>query len=72
MNLWPNLTGGEVIDLMSRLRGGIDESRRDALIELFQLDPTKKSRTYSKGTRQKVALIAALASKVCGASPGAT
>jgi len=62
--LWPNLTGGEVIDLMSRLRGGIDKRRRDELLERFDLDPTKKTRSYSKGNRQKVALVAALASDV--------
>ncbi len=62
--LWPNLTGGEVIDLLGRLRGGLNESRRSALLERFDLDPTKKARTYSKGNRQKVALIAALASDV--------
>ena len=60
--LWPNLTGGEVIDVLARLRGGIDEPRRADLVERFELDPTKKSRSYSKGNRQKVALIAALAS----------
>ena len=60
--LWPNLTGGEVIDLLARLRGGIDERRRDELLEAFELDPTKKGRSYSKGNRQKVSLIAALAS----------
>ncbi|MGO1839673.1 MAG: ABC transporter ATP-binding protein [Candidatus Microbacterium stercoravium] len=60
--LWPNLTGGEAIDLLSRLRGGVDPRRRDALIERFELDPTKRARTYSKGNRQKVALVAALAS----------
>lgn len=62
VNLWPNLSGGETIDLLARLRGGIDTRRRDELIERFALDPSKKSRTYSKGNRQKVALIAALAS----------
>lgn len=62
--LWPNLTGGEIIDLMSRLRGGINEQRRADLLERFDLDPTKKARTYSRGNRQKVALIAALASDV--------
>ncbi len=62
VTLWPNLTGGEVIDLLGRLRGGLDEKRRDALIERFDLDPRKKARAYSKGNRQKVALIAALAS----------
>jgi ABC-2 type transport system ATP-binding protein len=61
VNLWPNLTGGEVIDLLGRLRGGIDESRRTELIEAFELDPTKKGRAYSKGNRQKVALVAAFA-----------
>ncbi|MFC6239715.1 ABC transporter ATP-binding protein [Longivirga aurantiaca] len=60
--LWPNLTGGEVIDLMGRLQGGHDRTRRDELLEMFELDPTKKSRSYSKGNRQKVALVAALAS----------
>ena len=62
VSLWPNLTGGEAIDLLSRLRGGVDPRRRDALIERFELDPTKRARTYSKGNRQKVALVAALAS----------
>lgn len=64
VNLWPNLSGGEVIDLLARLRGGLDERRRADLLERFDLDPTKKGRTYSKGNRQKVALIAALASDV--------
>ncbi len=59
VNLWPNLTGGEVIDLLGRMRGGLDERRRAELLDLFELDPTKKSRTYSKGNRQKVALVAA-------------
>jgi ABC-2 type transport system ATP-binding protein len=62
--LWPNLTGGEVIDLLGRLRGGLDQGRRARLLERFDLDPTKKGRAYSKGNRQKVALIAALASPV--------
>jgi ABC-2 type transport system ATP-binding protein len=62
VELWPTLTGGESIDLFARLRGGVDTRRRDDLIERFDLDPTKKGRTYSKGNRQKVALIAALAS----------
>jgi ABC-2 type transport system ATP-binding protein len=62
VSLWPKLTGGEIIDLFARLRGDVDESRRDRLFELFELDPTKRSRTYSKGNRQKVALVAALAS----------
>ncbi len=62
--LWPNLTGGEVIDLLSRLRGGIDKARRNELLDRFDLDPTKKTRSYSKGNRQKVALVAALASDV--------
>ncbi|HET8669121.1 MAG TPA: ABC transporter ATP-binding protein [Candidatus Saccharimonadales bacterium] len=63
-NLWPNLSGGEVIDLFGTLRGGLDKKRRDELLDRFQLDPRKKCRTYSKGNRQKVALIAALASDV--------
>ncbi|MHB1136680.1 MAG: ABC transporter ATP-binding protein [Coriobacteriia bacterium] len=62
VELWPNLTGGEAIDLLGRLRGGVDKPRRDMLVERFDLDPTKKGRTYSKGNRQKVALISALAS----------
>ncbi|HEV7146322.1 MAG TPA: ABC transporter ATP-binding protein [Pedococcus sp.] len=62
--LWPNLTGGEVIDLLSRLRGGADRGKRDKLLEAFELDPTKRGRSYSKGNRQKVALVAALASDV--------
>ena len=64
VSLWPNLTGGEVIDLLGRLRGGLNEERRAELIEMFDLDPTKKTRTYSKGNRQKVALISALSSDV--------
>jgi ABC-2 type transport system ATP-binding protein len=64
VNLWPTLSGGEVIDLMGRLRGGVDTRRRADLLERFELDPTKKARTYSKGNRQKVALVAALASDV--------
>jgi ABC-2 type transport system ATP-binding protein len=64
VNLWPNLTGGEVIDLLGRLRGGLDPKKRDNLLRRFDLDPTKKGRTYSKGNRQKVALVAALASDV--------
>jgi ABC-2 type transport system ATP-binding protein len=64
VTLWPNLTGGEVIDMLGRMRGGLDRTRRDDLIERFDLDPTKKGRTYSKGNRQKVALVAALASDV--------
>lgn len=62
VELWPNLTGGEAIDLLGRLRGGLDKRRRDELIERFDLDPRKKGRTYSKGNRQKVAIVAALAS----------
>ena len=60
--LWPNLTGGEVIDLLARLRGGLNAARRDDLLARFDLDPTKKCRAYSKGNRQKVALVAALSS----------
>jgi ABC-2 type transport system ATP-binding protein len=64
VNLWPNLTGGEVIDLLARLRGRVDARRKADLLDRFELDPTKKARTYSKGNRQKVALVAALASDV--------
>jgi ABC-2 type transport system ATP-binding protein len=64
VSLWPNLTGGEAIDLLGRLRGGIRDDRRAELLERFDLDPRKKGRTYSKGNRQKVALVAALASDV--------
>lgn len=64
VELWPNLTGGEAIDLFARLRGGTDPVRRDELCQRFDLDPRRKGRTYSKGNRQKVALIAALASDV--------
>ena len=59
--LWPNLTGGQVIDLLGNLRGGLNERRRAELLERFQLDPTKKGRAYSKGNLQKVALVAAFA-----------
>jgi len=62
VNLWPNLTGGEVIDLFVSLRGKADKARRERLLEMFELDPSKKCRTYSKGNRQKVALVAAFAS----------
>ncbi len=64
VNLWPNLTGGEAIDLLGRLRGGVDETRRKDLIDRFELDPTKKGRSYSKGNRQKVALVSALSADV--------
>ncbi|MEU3451133.1 ABC transporter ATP-binding protein [Streptomyces thermolilacinus] len=64
VTLWRNLSGGEVIDLYGRLRGGLDKARRAELVERFELDPTKKGRTYSKGNRQKVALVAAFASDV--------
>ncbi|MER7821994.1 ABC transporter ATP-binding protein [Streptomyces sp. NPDC096097] len=64
VTLWRNLSGGEVIDLYGRLRGGLDRTRRAELVERFELDPTKKGRTYSKGNRQKVALVAAFASDV--------
>ncbi|MGI5202003.1 ATP-binding cassette domain-containing protein [Spirillospora sp. CA-108201] len=62
VTLWPNLSGGEVIDLLGRLRGGLDGKRRDELLGRFELDPKKKGRAYSKGNRQKVALVAAFAS----------
>lgn len=61
VNLWPNLTGGEVIDLFLRLQSEKNRTQRDYWIERFDLDPTKKCRTYSKGNRQKVALVAAFA-----------
>lgn len=64
VSLWPGLTGGECIDVLLRFQGSHDRGRRDELIERFQLDPTKRARTYSKGNRQKVALIAALAADV--------
>ncbi len=64
VNLWPNLTGGESIDLLGRLRGGLDPRRRDELVERFELDLRIKGRAYSKGNRQKVALVAALAADV--------
>jgi ABC-2 type transport system ATP-binding protein len=62
VTLWPNLSGGEVIDLLGRMRGGTDERRKAELLERFELDPRKKGRAYSKGNRQKVGLVAALAS----------
>ncbi|MEL4504424.1 ABC transporter ATP-binding protein [Luteococcus sp. H138] len=64
VNLWPNLTGGEAIDILGRARGGLDKTKRAELIDKFDLDPRKKGRSYSKGNRQKVALVAALASNV--------
>lgn len=64
VNLWPTLTGGEVIDLLARLRGKLDMRRKNTLLERFQLDPTKKCKTYSKGNRQKVAIISAFVSDV--------
>ncbi|WP_426997942.1 ATP-binding cassette domain-containing protein [Pseudarthrobacter sp. N5] len=63
VSLWPSLTGGEAIDLLGRLRGGMDETRRSELLEIFELDPSKRGRAYSKGNRQKVAIVAALASR---------
>ncbi|MTD12763.1 ATP-binding cassette domain-containing protein [Nakamurella sp. YIM 132087] len=64
VTLWPNLTGGEVIDLLGRLRGPVEPARRADLLERFELDPRRRGRTYSKGNRQKVALVAALAADV--------
>ncbi|GAA4545038.1 ABC transporter ATP-binding protein [Amycolatopsis samaneae] len=64
VSLWPALTGGEVIDLLGRLRGGLDPRRRERYLHRFELDPTVRGRAYSKGNRQKVALVAALASDV--------
>ncbi|HLS75572.1 MAG TPA: ABC transporter ATP-binding protein [Nocardia sp.] len=63
VTLWPGITGGEVIDLMGRLRGGLNPRKREELLERFDLDPSRKARTYSKGNRQKVALVAALAAE---------
>lgn len=63
VTLWPNLSGGEVIDLLGRLRGGLDQRRKAELLDRFDLDPRKRGRAYSKGNRQKVALVAALASR---------
>ncbi|EIY7154271.1 ABC transporter ATP-binding protein [Enterococcus faecalis] len=60
--LWPNLSGGEIIDMFLHMHGSFDAARRDELIKKFEFDPKKKARSYSKGNRQKVALIAALAS----------
>jgi ABC-type transporter Mla maintaining outer membrane lipid asymmetry ATPase subunit MlaF len=62
VSLWPGMTGGEAIDLLGSIRGGLDDARRAELIERFELDPTKRGRQYSKGNRQKVAIVAALAS----------
>ncbi|MHA7268960.1 ABC transporter ATP-binding protein [Arthrobacter sp. HLT1-20] len=62
VSLWPNLTGGQAIDILARLRGGVDYAKRDELLVRFELDPSKKARSYSKGNRQKVALVAGLAS----------
>ncbi|MPZ80832.1 MAG: ATP-binding cassette domain-containing protein [Actinophytocola sp.] len=64
VSMWPNLSGGEAIDLLGTLRGGLDETRRRELVDRFDLDPGKRMRTYSKGNRQKVALISAFASDV--------
>ena len=62
--LWPNLTGGQCIDLLGGFHGAMNRARRDELVERFELDPTRRFRTYSKGNRQKVALVAALACDV--------
>jgi len=62
VSLWPSMTGGEAIDLLGSMRGGINEQRRADLVERFELDPTKRGRQYSKGNRQKVAIVAALSS----------
>ncbi len=61
--LWPQLTGLEVITLLGSLHGEVDESYRDDLIARFELDPAKRIRAYSKGNRQKVALISAFATR---------
>src|SRR5258708_2595332 len=70
VTLWPNFTGGEVIDLLGRLRGGVDAERRASLLERFDLDPTKKARAYSKGNPHKVALTSALAADLAGDPAG--
>lgn len=62
VSLWPGMTGGEAIDLLGSMRGGLNEARREELVQRFELDPTKRGRQYSKGNRQKVAIVAALAS----------
>nr|WP_157486920.1 ABC transporter ATP-binding protein [Leucobacter salsicius] len=62
VSLWPGMTGGEAIDLLGALRGGLNERRREELIDRFELDPSKRGRQYSKGNRQKVAIVAALSS----------
>ncbi|MFN8227172.1 MAG: ABC transporter ATP-binding protein [Mycobacterium sp.] len=64
VSLWPSMTGGEAIDLLGSMRGGLDEGRRADLLQRFELDPSKRGRQYSKGNRQKVAIVAALASDV--------
>jgi ABC-2 type transport system ATP-binding protein len=64
VTLWPTLSGGEVIDMLGRMRGGLNRQRRNELLERFDLDPKKKGRAYSKGNKQKVGLVAALASDV--------
>ncbi|AQP48480.1 ABC transporter [Tessaracoccus aquimaris] len=64
VSLWPGMTGGEAIDLLGALRGGLNEERRRDLVDRFELDPTKRGRQYSKGNKQKVAIVAALASDV--------
>jgi len=61
VSLWPNLSGGETIDFLTRLRGGADPALRSRLLSAFELDPKKRGRSYSKGNRQKVALVAAFA-----------
>ncbi len=70
VTLWPNLSGGEVVDLLGRLRGGLDEKRKAALLEKFELDPATKSRSYSKGNRQKVALVVRVLVRGRAADPG--
>ncbi|WP_312180459.1 ABC transporter ATP-binding protein [Arthrobacter sp.] len=64
VSLWPGMSGGEAIDLLGSLRGGLDAKRRAELLERFELDPSKRGRQYSKGNKQKVALVAALAADV--------
>ncbi len=64
VSLWPGMTGGEAIDMLGSLRGGLNQARREELVQRFELDPSKRGRQYSKGNRQKVAIIAALSADV--------
>jgi ABC-2 type transport system ATP-binding protein len=63
LGVWPVLTGRQILDLLGRVHGGVDEAYREELVERFDFDPAKKGRSYSKGNRQKIALIAGLATR---------